>query len=43
MMMFEGKKSIVFKVFYDVMDIIKECFEGDEYVVWKKVLNNVML
>lgn len=42
MMMWDGKKSTAFKVFYDAMDIITEKTKGEGYEVWKKALNNIM-
>ncbi len=41
-MMFSGKKSVAFKIFYDAMDIVKEKTKQDELATWKKALNNVM-
>lgn len=41
-LMYEGKKSTAFAVFYDAMDIVKERTEQDELAIWKKALNNVM-
>ncbi len=41
-MMWEGKKSTAFRVFYRAMDIVKERTKENEYEVWKKALNNVM-
>ena len=41
-LMFEGKKGVAFKLFYDAMDIIKERTEQDEHAIWKKALNNAM-
>jgi small subunit ribosomal protein S7 len=41
-LMWEGKKSTAFKVFYEAMDIVKERSNGDEHALWKKALNNVM-
>ena len=42
MMMYEGKKSTAFTIFYDAMDLVKERTEGDEHATFKKALNNVM-
>ena len=42
MMMWEGKKSTAFKIFYDAMDIVKDRTKQDEHATWKKALNNVM-
>lgn len=41
-MMWEGKKSTAFRVFYRAMDIVKERTKENEYEIWKKALNNVM-
>ena len=44
-MMWDGKKSTAFKIFYDAMDIIEERKEDDEksaLEVWKEGLSNVM-
>ena len=41
-MMWEGKKSTAFRIFYDAMDIIKERTKTDEHGIWKKALNNAM-
>lgn len=42
MMMWSGKKSVAFKIFYDAVDIVSRRTKGDGYEVWKKALNNVM-
>ncbi|AFU67991.1 30S ribosomal protein S7 [Psychroflexus gondwanensis] len=45
MMMWDGKKSIAFKIFYDAMDIIEEKKQDDEksaLEIWKEGLSNVM-
>jgi small subunit ribosomal protein S7 len=42
-LMWEGKKSVSFTIFYDALDIIKEKNPGEsEYNVFKKALNNAM-
>jgi ribosomal protein S7 len=41
-MMWEGKKSTAFHVFYDAMDLVKDRSKQDEHALWKKALNNVM-
>src|SRR6056300_268139 len=44
-LMWDGKKSIAFKIFYDAMDIIEERKEDDEKTaldIWKEGLSNVM-
>ena len=45
MMMWDGKKSVAFKVFYDAMDIVEEKKTDDEknsLELWKDALSNVM-
>ena len=42
MMMYQGKKGVAFKTFYDAMDIIKERTGEDEHAIWKKALNTAM-
>ena len=45
MMMWDGKKSIAFKIFYDAMDIIEEKKQDEEkssLEIWKEGLSNVM-
>ena len=44
-LMWDGKKSIAFKIFYDAIDIIEERKENDEksaLEIWKDGLSNVM-
>jgi len=44
-LMWDGKKSTAFKIFYDAIDIIEERKEDDEksaLEVWKEGLSNVM-
>lgn len=41
-MMWKGKKSTAFRIFYDAMDLIKERTKQDEHGIWKKALNNAM-
>ena len=44
-LMWDGKKSIAFKIFYDAMDIIEARKEDDEKTaleIWKEGLSNVM-
>ena len=44
-LMYDGKKSVAFKVFYDAMDIVEEKKNDDEkstLEVWKEALSNVM-
>lgn len=40
--MYEGKKSIAQKVFYDSMDIIEKQAKENGYELWKKALNNII-
>ena len=45
MMMWDGKKSVAFKVFYDAIDIVDEKKTDEEKTaleVWKDALSNVM-
>ncbi len=45
MMMWDGKKSTAFKVFYDAIDIIEEKKQDEEKTaleIWKDALSNVM-
>jgi len=41
-MMYQGKKSTAFGVFYDAMDLVKDRTKQDEHQIWKKALNNIM-
>ena len=41
-LMWEGKKSVAFTIFYDALDIVKAKGNDDEYGVWKKALQNAM-
>jgi len=45
MMMWDGKKSVAFKVFYDAIDIVEEKKTDEEKTAletWKEALSNVM-
>lgn len=42
MMMYEGKKSTSFAVFYQTVDAVSQMASEDGYEVWKKALNNIM-
>ncbi|EGV44115.1 30S ribosomal protein S7 [Bizionia argentinensis JUB59] len=45
MMMWDGKKSVAFKVFYDAIDIVEEKKTDEEKTaleMWKDALSNVM-
>ncbi|HZW78436.1 MAG TPA: 30S ribosomal protein S7 [Flavobacteriaceae bacterium] len=44
-MMWDGKKSVAFSVFYDAMDIVEEKKQDEEKTaleIWKDALSNVM-
>lgn len=41
-LMWEGKKSTAYQLFYDAMDIVKQKLGEDELEAWKRALNNVM-
>ncbi|MCG8330089.1 MAG: 30S ribosomal protein S7 [Chitinophagales bacterium] len=41
-MMWQGKKTAAYRIFYDAMDIVKERTKLDEHATWKKGLNNVI-
>ena len=44
-MMWDGKKSVAFKIFYDAMEVVEEKKQDDEksaLEVWKEALSNVM-
>lgn len=40
-LMYDGKKSIAFKIFYDAMDIVTKRTEENGHEVWKRALENV--
>ena len=45
MMMWDGKKSVAFKIFYDAMEVVEEKKQDDEksaLEVWKEALSKVM-
>ena len=45
MMMWDGKKSVAFKIFYDAIDIVDQKKTDDEKTaleIWKDALSNVM-
>lgn len=42
MLMWDGKKSIAFTIFYDAIDIIGEKTEEPAYDVFQKALKNIM-
>ena len=42
-LMFDGKKSVAYKVFYDAIDIVERKNQEEPAIeIWKKALNNVM-
>ncbi|GAB4124841.1 MAG: 30S ribosomal protein S7 [Raineya sp.] len=41
-LMYDGKKSIAYSIFYDAIDIVSEKTKEDGLEVWRKALNNVM-
>lgn len=41
-LMFSGKKSTAFQVFYDAMDIVEKRTGENPHEVWKKAVNNAM-
>ena len=41
MMMYEGKKSITFGIFYDAIDLVEKQTGENGYEIWKKALSNV--
>ncbi|MHA7058601.1 30S ribosomal protein S7 [Aquimarina sp. M1] len=45
MMMWDGKKSVAFRIFYDAIDIVEEKKQNEEKTaleMWKDALSNVM-
>ncbi|PZP44095.1 MAG: 30S ribosomal protein S7 [Pseudopedobacter saltans] len=40
-LMWEGKKSVAFTIFYDAIDKVSKITGEDGYEIWKKALNNV--
>lgn len=41
-MMWEGKKSTAFAIFYDAMDIVENKTSENPHEIWRKALENVM-
>ncbi|MFN3316645.1 MAG: 30S ribosomal protein S7 [Raineya sp.] len=41
-LMYDGKKSLAYSIFYDAIDIVSEKTKEDGLEVWRKALNNVM-
>jgi small subunit ribosomal protein S7 len=40
-LMYDGKKSVAYKIFYDSIDFVNDKSGEDGYELWKKALNNV--
>ena len=40
-MLYEGKKSITFGIFYDAIDLVEKQTGENGYEIWKKALSNV--
>ncbi len=41
-MMYDGKKSVAFRTFYDAIDLVESKTQERGIDIWKKALNNVM-
>ena len=41
-MMWEGKKSVAYSIFYDAMDKVESRTNENPHEMWKKALENVM-
>ena len=41
-LMWSGKKSVAYTIFYDALDIVADRTKEDGYETWKKALNNIM-
>lgn len=41
-MMFDGKKSIAYSIFYDAVELVEQKTQENGLETWKKALNNVM-
>ncbi|NNF35673.1 MAG: 30S ribosomal protein S7 [Saprospiraceae bacterium] len=41
-MMWAGKKTVAYQIFYDAMDKIKERTDENPHEIWKKALDNAM-
>ncbi|MDX1904032.1 MAG: 30S ribosomal protein S7 [Thermonemataceae bacterium] len=41
-LMYDGKKSIAYTIFYDAIDLVAERTKEDGLEVWRRALNNVM-
>ena len=42
MLMWDGKKSVAYTIFYDAVDKIADSTKEEGYEMWKKALNNIM-
>lgn len=42
MMMWNGKKSVSYRIFYDAVEMVADMAKEDGYELWKKALNNIM-
>ncbi|OWY25939.1 30S ribosomal protein S7 [Sphingobacteriales bacterium UPWRP_1] len=42
MMMWSGKKSVSYRIFYDAVELATDMSKEDGYELWKKALNNIM-
>ena len=41
-MMYDGKKSTAFRIFYDAMDVVEQKVEEESALdVWKKAVENI--
>jgi len=41
-LMFDGKKSLAYKIFYEALELVEEKTGEDGLETWKKALNNIM-
>jgi small subunit ribosomal protein S7 len=41
-LMWDGKKSVAYNVFYDALDIVEDRTKESGYDTWKKAMNNIM-
>lgn len=42
MLMWDGKKSVAYSIFYDAVDKVADSTKEEGYEMWKKALNNIM-
>ena len=42
MLMWDGKKSVAYSIFYDAVEKVADSTKEEGYEVWKKALNNIM-